>query len=440
MTVVRDRCDQIAVLLHLDTATDLVSLCCVPVRCECGLIQRSIFQYRRITDIAFQVTDPISSRTECHFYLFLICRKFHHISKCRVVIIIQMTFGRQLISDPVDHDAHIPVRMSIFHIKLQIQNSLFSRCIFVKRKCGFLLFFCLNLPGIVFLCRSPLRRKRYVCFLYTLRLFNPCIGDLFISCYRILHQHGLIIREFHGLIHFFRDHPIRSVDHRRSRLLYLRREVLPVFTPSDHIFNSHKLLKQRIGRGGLHQPVSKRLFHLKDIVPKLLIRCVIGGRVYRSRPLAHIPYPVYVVFSLLCNSALLRPVQAGFSVQRITHGILPGTVCDLLIIFFLHQIACLSVHHMIDQHQAYQCRDKKQERAFPLLKDQEEEKQCRAFEQDQLIILRPQSVPLQINCQQTDTHRTAKYECSFPSAYFPVFHTVQKHCRKITEKWEKRDQ
>ena len=36
MTVVRDRCDQIAVLLHLDTATDLVSLCCVPIRCECG--------------------------------------------------------------------------------------------------------------------------------------------------------------------------------------------------------------------------------------------------------------------------------------------------------------------------------------------------------------------------------------------------------------------
>ena len=27
-----------------------------------------------------------------------------------------------------------------------------------------------------------------------------------------------------------------------------------------------------------------------------------------------------------------------------------------------------------DQHQAYQCRDKKQERAFPLLKDQKEEK------------------------------------------------------------------
>ncbi|MBE5708431.1 MAG: hypothetical protein EGR51_00845, partial [Oscillibacter sp.] len=104
---------------------------------------------------------------------------------------------------------------------------------------------------------------------------------------------------------------------------------------------------------------SKRLFHLKDIVPKLLIRCVIGGRVYRSRPLAHIPDPVYVVFSLLCNSALLRPVQAGFSVQRITHGILPGTVCDLLIIFFLHQIACLSVHHMIDQHQAYQRRNQK---------------------------------------------------------------------------------
>ena len=95
---------------------------------------------------------------------------------------------------------------------------------------------------------------------------------------------------------------------------------------------------------------------------------------------------------------------------------------------------------MIDQHQAYQCRDKKQERAFPLLKDQEEEKQCRAFEQDQLIILRPQSVPLLIKCQQTDTHRTAKYERSFPSSYFPVFHTVQKHCRKITEKWQERNQ
>ena len=90
---------------------------------------------------------------------------------------------------------------------------------------------------------------------------------------------------------------------------------------------------------------------------------------------------------------------------------------------------------MIDQHQAYQRRNQKQERAFPLLKDQKEEKQCCAFEQDQLIILRPRSVPLQIKCQQTDTHRTAKYECSFPSAYFLVFHTVQKHCRKITEKW-----
>ena len=203
MTVVRDRCDQIAVLLHLDTAANLVSLCCVPIRCECGPVQRIIFQHCRIADIAFQVTDLIRSLTQRHFYLFLICGKLHDISKCRVAIIIQMAFCRQLIPYPVDHDAHIPVRMFIFHIELQIQDLFFPGCLPFHRKCCFLLFFCFDLPGIVFLCHSMLRRKRHVCFLYTLRFRNPMLCDIFLICHGILHQHRLVVRKFHRLICFF---------------------------------------------------------------------------------------------------------------------------------------------------------------------------------------------------------------------------------------------
>ena len=43
MSVVRDRCDQITILLHIDIPTDLVSFGDLPVRREGGLIQRIIF-------------------------------------------------------------------------------------------------------------------------------------------------------------------------------------------------------------------------------------------------------------------------------------------------------------------------------------------------------------------------------------------------------------
>ena len=90
------------------------------------------------------------------------------------------------------------------------------------------------------------------------------------SRHGILHQHGLVVRKFHGLICFLRKQPARSIDHRCHMLLHVGSKVLPVFVPTDHIFDSHEFLKQRIGRGCLHQTVPERLFHLKRLLTKVL--------------------------------------------------------------------------------------------------------------------------------------------------------------------------
>ena len=97
-----------------------------------------------------------------------------------------------------------------------------------------------------------------------------------IFCHGILHQHGLIVRKFHSLICFLRKQLTGSVDHRCHMLLDVRSKALPIFTPTDHIFDSHEFLKQRIGRCRLHQTIPERLLDLERLFPEILKLLVIG--------------------------------------------------------------------------------------------------------------------------------------------------------------------
>ena len=59
-------------------------------------------------------------------------------------------------------------------------------------------------------------------------------------------------------------------------LLDVRSKALPIFTPTDHIFDSHEFLKQRIGRCRLHQTIPERLLDLERLFPEILKLLVIG--------------------------------------------------------------------------------------------------------------------------------------------------------------------
>ena len=73
-----------------------------------------------------------------------------------------MIFCRQFVADAIDGDAHIFVRVRVFHIKLQVEDSVcLGRfvCTLCQKRC-FLFFFRLNFPGITLPGDTFFRREK----------------------------------------------------------------------------------------------------------------------------------------------------------------------------------------------------------------------------------------------------------------------------------------